>query len=351
MTTPTDFVRDQWYVVASTDEISDIPLARTVCGEHIVLFRQTDGTIVALADRCPHRGYPLSLGAVVGDEIQCGYHGLRFDGCGTCTWAPLQNNIPSRANVETYPLATTGPWIWVWIGDPSAPDPDKLTALPWLDNPDWAEVHGMEPLAARYSLLIDNLLDLSHESFLHAGLIGTPEVAVTPIETRVDEDADVVYVERHMESVECPPFYSDTTGLSTPIDRWQDIEYHPVGCYILHSRVAAAGVVPRPDGADPGAAHLTVLYAITPVDEHNTMDFWALARDFAVGDSAIDEYLARMNREVILQDVRALDLLEQRLAAEDDPSEVSLKIDTGALAARRMITRLAEQAQTPMPTS
>jgi vanillate O-demethylase monooxygenase subunit len=209
----------------------------------------------------------------------------------------------------------------------------------------------MEPLAARYSLLIDNLLDLSHESFLHAGLIGTPEVAVTPIETRVDEDADVVYVERHMESVECPPFYSDTTGLSTPIDRWQDIEYHPVGCYILHSRVAAAGVAPRPDGTDPDAAHLTVLYAITPVDEHNTMDFWALARDFAVGDSAIDEYLARMNREVILQDVRALDLLEQRLAAEDDPSEVSLKIDTGSLAARRMITRLAEQAQTPMPTS
>jgi len=347
MTVPTTFVRDQWYVVASTDEIRDSPLARTVCGEHLVLFRKTDGAIVALTDRCPHRGYPLSLGEVIGDEIQCGYHGLRFDGCGTCTWAPLQNNIPSRANIESYPLAITGPWVWVWIGDPSQPDVDKLTALPWLDSPEWAEVHGMERLAARYSLLIDNLLDLSHESFLHAGLIGTPEVAITPIETRIDEEAGVVYVERHMESVECPPFYSDATGLSTPIDRWQDIEYHPVGCYILHSRVAAAGVAPRPDGSDPDAAHLTVLYAITPVDQHNTMDFWALARDFAIGDSETDGYLARMNREVILQDVRALDLLEQRLVAESEPSEISLKIDTGALAARRMIARLGEMATDP----
>ncbi|MAT04239.1 MAG: Rieske (2Fe-2S) protein, partial [Acidimicrobiaceae bacterium] len=68
----------------------------------------------------------------------------------------------------------------------------------------------------------------------------------------------------------------------------------------------------------------------------------------AVGDGAIDDDLARMNREVILQDVRALELLERRLGAETDPSEVSLKIDTGALAARRMVARLAEQAQASM---
>lgn len=341
MALPTALVRDQWYVVASTDEITDAPLARTVCGEHLVLFRRSDDTLVALRDRCPHRGYPLSLGEVVGDEIECGYHGLKFDACGACTWAPNQTNIPSRANVASYPLAMTGPWVWVWIGDPTAPDAARLPALPMLADPAWAVVHGMEPLAARYGLLIDNLLDLSHESYLHAGSIGTPEVALTPIETTVDEAAGTVSVSRHMESVECPPFYADATGLSTPIDRWQDIEYHPVGCYVLHSRVAAAGVVPNPDGSDPDAAHLEVLYAITPVDEHNTMDFWALARDFAVDDAEVDAYLARMNREVILEDVRALELLEGRLRAETESPEVSLKIDTGALAARRMISQLA----------
>ncbi len=336
----TSLVRNQWYVVAGVGEIGTDPLARTVCGEHVVLYRRTDGEIVALADRCPHRGYPLSLGEVVGDQIQCGYHGLTFDSCGTCTWAPNQNVIPSKANVAPYHLEVTGPWVWIWIGDHESPDMSTLPSLPWLDDPGWAVVDGMEPLAARFGLLVDNLLDLSHESYLHAGYIGTPEVALTPITTEVDDVSGIVHVHRHMASVECPPFYAEATGLTSPIDRWQEIEYHPVGCYILHSRVAAAGVGPLPDGSDPDAAHLKVLYGITPVDEHTTMDFWALARDFAVGDTEVDAYLASMNREVILQDVRALDVLEQRLRSEAVSPEVSLKIDTGALAARRMIDRL-----------
>ena len=341
MPVPTMLVRNQWYVCASVDEITGEPLARTICGEHLVLYRQSDDTVVALADRCPHRGYPLSLGKVVEDEIECGYHGLRFDGCGTCTWAPNQPRIPSKANITSYPLATTGPWVWVWIGDPDNPDMDKLPDLPRLSDPAYGVVHGMEPLAARYGLLIDNLLDLSHESYLHAGSIGTPEVALTPIETTIDEENGVVYVSRHMESVECPPFYVEATGLSTPIDRWQDIEYHPVGCYILHSRVAATGVRPNDDGSDPDAAHLEVFYAITPVDEHNTLDFWALARDFAVDDDDVAAYLTKANRSVILEDVTALNLLEKRLQTETESPEVSLKIDTGGLAARRMIESLA----------
>lgn len=337
----TALITNQWYVIASTDEIGDEPLARTVCGEHLVLFRRSDGTPVALRDRCSHRGLPLSLGTVVGDEIQCGYHGLRFDACGTCTWAPNQPVIPSKANIAVYPLLVTGPWVWVWIGDPEAADPAALPALPWLDDPGWAVVHGMEPLAARYGLLVDNLLDLSHETYLHAGYIGTPEVAVTPIDTDVDDDRGVVHVSRRMVSVACPPFYADSTGLTSPIDRWQDIEYHPVGCYILHSRIAPAGLAPEADGSDPGAAHVKVLYGITPVDGHNTLDFWAVCRDFALGDTSVDDYVRSANRDVVLQDVAALEVLETRLAADAEPSEVSLKIDSGGLAARRLINTMA----------
>ncbi|WP_226874821.1 hypothetical protein [Microbispora sitophila] len=70
----------------------------------------------------------------------------------------------------------------------------------------------MEPLKARFGLLVDNLLDLSHETYLHGGYIGTPEVAATPITTEVDEEAGVVYVSRHMDDAECPPFYAKSTG-------------------------------------------------------------------------------------------------------------------------------------------
>lgn len=331
------FPRNHWYVIAAGREVGDHLLARTVCGEHLVLYRTGAGQVVAMDDRCSHRGYPLSAGTLVGDEIQCGYHGLRFDSCGTCVWAPGQDRIPSRANIGVRPVVEQGPWIWVWMGDPSAPDHERLPVTPWFEDDGWSAVEGMEPLPARYGLLIDNLLDLSHETFLHAGFIGTPEVAETPITTDVDEYAGIVYVSRRMKSVECPPFYRDSTGLESPIDRWQDIEYHAPGYYLLHVRVAAAGTEPAPDGSDPGAAHVKVLYGITPVDDHHTLDFWAVCRDFAVGDPAVDTFLADMNREVVLQDVEALGLIEERLGDEWNPPEVSFKIDTGGLAGRRIL--------------
>jgi vanillate O-demethylase monooxygenase subunit len=140
----------------------------------------------------------------------------------------------------------------------------------------------MEPLEARYSLLVDNTLDLSHETYLHGGYIGTPEVAETPITTEVDDDPGIVYVSRHMADAECPPFYAKSTGLEGRIARWQDIEYAPPCLYKLHSRIAPAGSVPGPDGSDPGAFHVEVIYAITPETEHSTHDFWSVARDSAL---------------------------------------------------------------------
>jgi vanillate O-demethylase monooxygenase subunit len=335
---------NQWYVVAGASEVGRELLARTVCGRHIVLYRTEAGDAVALDDRCPHRGFPLSAGALVGDEVQCGYHGLRFDPCGTCVRVPGQERIPSRADVGTRPLVEQGAWIWIWMGDPERPDHDALPSTPWFDDPAWAAVDGMEPLPARYGLLIDNLLDLSHETFLHDGFIGTPEVSETPITTSTDE-AGVVFVSRHMDAVECPPFYTETTGFSTPIDRWQDIEYHAPGFYLLHVRVAPSGT--PAEGDDSDAAHLKVLYAITPVDDHHTLDFWAVARDFAVGDSSVDAKIADMNRAVVLQDVDALTLIEQRLGDDWTPPEVSLKIDTGGLAGRRVLADLIDRELQP----
>jgi len=340
------FPLDHWYVIARRVEVGEGLLARKVCGEHLVLFRTSAGEAIALADRCSHRQFPLSKGQRVGDEIQCSYHGLRFDSCGTCTWVPGQDRIPSRANVPNRPLVEHGPWVWVWMGDPAHPDHDRLPATPWFGD-DWASVDGLEPLAAHYGLLIDNLLDLSHETFLHAGFIGTPEVAETPIQTSTattDDGRPVVHISRHMSGVECPPFYAESTGLQSPIDRWQDIDYYAPGFYQLNVRVAPNGSEPAADGSDPAGAHVIVLYAITPVDEDNTLDFWAVCRDFGVGDVETDAFLEKMNRTVVLQDVEALDLLHARLvearANGSDPGEVSFKIDTGGLAGRRVLADL-----------
>lgn len=340
------FAMNQWYAIASHDEVKDELLARMVCGKHLVLFRTSDGTAVALDDSCSHRNYPLSAGALIDDKIQCGYHGLQFSCAGTCVWAPGQDRIPSKANVSAHPLAESGPWLWVWLGDPDTPDYSKLPSIPWYEDLEWDTVHGMELLPSRYSLLVDNLLDLSHETFLHAGFIGTPEVADTPIETSVDEEAEIIRVQRRMKSVDCPPFYTESTGLQSPIDRWQDVEYHPTCFYLLHVRVAPVGSVPNEDGTDPDGALLKVLYAITPIDKNNTMDFWGLCRNFAIGDEGVSAFLSKMNREVVLQDVVALSMIEDRLGDNFSPDEVSFKIDAGGLAARRMLARqIAAQPQ------
>jgi phenylpropionate dioxygenase-like ring-hydroxylating dioxygenase large terminal subunit len=334
------FARNHWYVIAAADEVGTQPLGRVVLGDPIVLFRDAAGAAVALADRCPHRRYPLSLGQVDAGNLVCGYHGFTFDGCGHCVAVPGQDHIPSRADVRTYPLVERGPWLFAWMGDPGRPDHDRLPDLPFLADPGWTCVQGMQLLDARYELLVDNLLDLSHETYLHAGLIGTPEVAATPIETSVDEDAGVVRVWRHMDSAQCPPFYARSTGLSSPIDRWQDIEFHAPGIYTLHSRIAPAGRPPGDDGTDDHAAHAEILYGITPSTATTTYDFWLVARDFAVGDEEVSAFLWKMNDAVVAQDVTALGVLERRVASEPDGFEVNVRIDRGGLHARRLIRAL-----------
>jgi vanillate O-demethylase monooxygenase subunit len=250
--------------------------------------------------------------------------------------------------VASYPVVELDSFIWVWIGDPALADREAIPRAPWLDHPDWTAVSGMEPLAARWSLLVDNLLDLSHETYLHAGYIGTPEVAGTPITTEVDEAARVVRVSRRMADAECPGFYRQATGITGRITRWQDIEYHPPCLYLLHSRVAPIGVLPNDDGTDPDAFHVEVVYAITPSTESTTYDFWAVARDFARDDESISRGMHDNNRTVVLQDVVALDLLETVLASDPPGAqELSINIDTGGLAARRMIAAMAAEGERP----
>ena len=345
----TAFVRDQWYVAAYGQEIGRELFARTVLGEPLVFYRAETGEVVALADRCVHRRYPLSESRLDGDTIVCGYHGFTYDKVGTCVSVPGQARIPRTARVPSYPVVERDSFVWVWIGDADRADESLIPRAPWLVDPAYTTVCGMEPLAARYLLLVDNLLDLSHETYLHGGYIGTPEVAATPITTEVDEENRVIYVSRHMDDAACPPFYAKSTGIEGRITRWQDIEYRPPCLYLLHSRIAPAGVVPNPDGSDPDAFHVEVVYAITPETEHSTHDFWAVARDFALDDEGVSEFLRDSNRAVVLQDVAALNTLEQVIEAEADGyQELSINIDTGGLAARRILARMAAGEKAPV---
>lgn len=344
--------RNQWYVAAYGSEIEHELFGRTICGEPILFWRTEAGAVVANSDRCVHRRFPLSQAPsrLVEGNVVCGYHGFTYGADGKCVAVPGQTRVPRTARLTPYPVVEQDSLIWIWIGDPTRADASRIPRATYLDAPDYTTVRGMEPLQARFGLLVDNLLDLSHETYLHGGYIGTPEVASTPITTEVDDDAGIVYASRHMDDAECPPFYARSTGLEGRIARWQDIEYTPPCLYKLHSRIAPVGSVPQPDGSDSDAFHVEVVYAITPETEHSTHDFWMVARDFALHDEEVSAFLAENNRTVVLQDVEALDVLEQVIQHEPDGyQELSINIDTGGLAGRRMLASMAAEATHSSP--
>jgi vanillate O-demethylase monooxygenase subunit len=143
-------LRNAWYIAAWADEIGgDQPLARRICDEPIVLFRDSAGRIATLADRCCHRAAPLQMGTVVQQGIQCGYHGLIIDGSGRCVHIPGQKLIPQDARVRSYPTVEKDQMVWVWMGDPANADRAKIVDYPYHNNPGrWPNKHDVYPIKA-----------------------------------------------------------------------------------------------------------------------------------------------------------------------------------------------------------
>ena len=107
------FLRNAWYVAGWATEITRDLCPIQVLGEKIVIYRKEDGAPAALEDSCPHRRLPLSMGRLIGDHVECGYHGLTFDCAGKCIRVPGQDRIPPKARVRSYPVAEK--WGLVWI--------------------------------------------------------------------------------------------------------------------------------------------------------------------------------------------------------------------------------------------
>ena len=175
------YLRNRWYCAAVSDELGTAPLGRILLDEPVVLYRKSDGALVALEDRCCHRRAPLSKGKVEGDKLRCGYHGFLYEPGGNVVWVPGQDKVPPGARVRAYPLVEKHGFAWIWMGAPSQADPATIPDFHWNDDPEFAAVAGLLPVAADYRLLMDNLMDLSHVSFLHAATIGsTMRVVLSP---------------------------------------------------------------------------------------------------------------------------------------------------------------------------
>ncbi|MBL9187662.1 MAG: aromatic ring-hydroxylating dioxygenase subunit alpha [Opitutaceae bacterium] len=193
MNPPLDSLRPHWFVACTAAEVRARPLARTILGVPIVLFRSA-GKIAALIDRCPHRNAALSQGRVTGDLIECPYHGWSFDGGGACRRIPGMVGAcehPHQTAETAHAIEREG-LVWVCVGK-SETAPETLPVSRHVALGDARFDTFLWAATARCALVdgIENLLDACHPHFAHAGLVRRTQKRRT-VDVTVRRDADGV---------------------------------------------------------------------------------------------------------------------------------------------------------------
>jgi vanillate O-demethylase monooxygenase subunit len=335
------WIKNCWYVAGFAQDVGHKLLARKFLNQAVILWRTSQNELVAMEDRCPHRLLPLSIGELVQDEdqIQCGYHGLRFNAQGACTHVPGQDALP-RARVKLFPVAERHALVWIWLGTPELADADLIPDLHWLDAPGWTPTTGYHHMKADYRLLTDNLLDLSHETYVHRETIGNAAVADAPVVTSVDSGL-VVRAHREMPNIDPPPFFALMLNHTGKIDRWQIAVYMPPG-------INMTDVGAYPVGTDrEKAAIFRVLHLLTPETEHSTHYFWAVCRNFRLDDTALGAGLTKAIVHTFDEDQRILEIQDRCLQAEGMPQvpQAAVKVDIAPMQGRRILNDVIKREQ------
>jgi vanillate O-demethylase monooxygenase subunit len=317
----------------------------------MVMYRQSDGKVAVLEDACWHRLLPLSMGRLMGDEIVCGYHGLVYNAQGRCTHMPSQETLNPSACVRSFPVVEKYRFVWVWPGDAAKADPALIPDMHWNDDPAWAGDGKLIQVKCDYRLVVDNLMDLTHETFVHGSSIGQQAVAEAPfVATYGDRTATVT---RWMENIDAPPFWASqikqALGYSGKVDRWQIIKFTAPCTVNIDVGVAETGTGAIPPGGNQGNPALSqrsrgvngyVLNTVTPETDGTCHYFWAFARNYLLDE----QRLTHQTREGVAGIFREDELIleAQQVAMNDHPDHqfYNLNIDAGSMWARRLIDGL-----------
>jgi renierapurpurin 18,18'-hydroxylase len=155
---------NHWYGVARSTEVGDKPLGITLWQQAIVLFRDSHGKVHALEDSCPHRFVKLSAGQVIGNELECAYHGWRINAQGSCAAVPYlaENQKLPTCRVRQYPVREQDGFIWVFPGDAALADQLSPLGIPEWDHLNYIATVSVIDCEVHYSYLIENLMDMYH---------------------------------------------------------------------------------------------------------------------------------------------------------------------------------------------
>lgn len=334
-----------WYAAGWAAELGPQLLARKVCGKALVMYRTSAGAPVALADACWHRLVPLSLGRLRGDDVICGYHGIAYDPQGRCTFMPSQETINPSASVDSYPIADRHRLSWVWLGDAELADPGLIPNLSIATDPRYAGGGELLHADCDYRLVLDNLMDLTHETYLHGSSIGNDAVAEAPF--TVEHTDTTVTVRRWMHDITPPPAIESELRHRFPgyeggrIDRWQIINWLAPSTIVID-----AGVAPTGTGADRGdytrAVRGYVVNAIAPETERTANYYWMRLRDHSLDDEEFGRAQVKQVHDIFEEDRFMLRAQQGAIDNHPEYDFYNLNIDAGGLWVRRLLGRLVE---------
>lgn len=331
----TPFVFDEWYVAAFSEEVGRSLLARTLLGKKVVLYRTASGEVVALDDRCAHRSYPLSSGELDGDTVVCGYHGFRYNADGDCIEVPAMAKCPRSIGVKRYTVVERGPLLWIWMDDAQAADPATIPDTSYHWSPDWVCSQGYFHLPGNYVSLHENLLDLTHLSYIHAKSFGSPEYARAPYRTELGDGHFLV--RREVIPTLLPPVWADPSGLAgvetaarIAVSEFVSPAFHRVTTSFYDSALPEA---------ERKVCTIRTAHLPTPETQSTTHYFIVHGRDFALDDSTQTEIMHDRLFTAFAEDVEALGKLERMLAdtVPEDFYEISVTTDGPAVAMRRYL--------------
>ncbi len=340
------FLKNTWYVACQADEITDKPLGRKICNEAMVFYKNAEGKVAAVQDFCPHRGAPLSLGRVCNGQLVCGYHGLVM-GCDGNTISMPGHQVRNFEPIKSYAVIERYGFVWVWPGDQAKVDPAQMPAFEWFDNPKWAYGGGLYHIQCDYRLMIDNLMDLTHETYVHSTSIGQQEIDETA--SRTVAEGDRVTTSRFMEGIKAPPFWqmamrANDLDDQALVDRWQICRFTPPSHVLIEVGVALAGKGGY-DADQKDKANSVVVDFITPETETSIHYFWGMVRQFKPEDKALTAMIREGQGKIFGEDLDMLERQQKNLLAFPQRKLKILSIDAGGVMSRRVIDRLLAAEQ------
>jgi phenylpropionate dioxygenase-like ring-hydroxylating dioxygenase large terminal subunit len=337
------FLRNGWYAAIWSKDLTNKPMARTFLNERVVLFRSTTGVAAALEDKCCHRAAPLSRGEINGEYLACGYHGLQFDANGQCVLVPGQKHVPPGAKVRSYPVHEKWNVIWIWMGDAEKADASKVPDLPWLNDAKWATTPGTIHVKTNYQFIIDNLLDLTHVTYVHKNtLAGDPREATTP--TKMERLQNGVRVGRWMLDFVPPPLFARAGNFTGKVDRWQFVTWTSPSTVFLDVGCARAGTG-APQGDRSQGISIWSTHLITPESEETSHYMFCYSRDFNTKDENTSRLLYEGSKATFLEDADILEAVQTNRVGGSLAGLIDVNADAAQLQARRMLQSMISAEQ------